>query len=53
MNINRVPPSSVATRSRLHEHQSRAAEFGGDAVDVTAQDRRQVGIDHRGVATAD
>jgi len=38
---------------RLHEHQSRAAEFGGDTVDVAAQDRRQVGVDHRGVAATD
>ena len=37
---------------RLHEHQPALAEVGGDAVDVAAQDRRQVGVDHGGVAAA-
>ena len=35
---------------RLHEIQPRAAQLAGHPVDVAAQDRRQVGVDHRGVA---
>ena len=34
----------------LHKHQPRVAGFGGHPVHITAQDRRQVGVDHRGVA---
>ena len=37
----------------LHEHQPHVAGRGGDAVDIGAQDRRQVGVDHGGVAAAD
>ncbi len=34
----------------LHEHQPDAPQFGGHLVHVTAQDRRQVRVDHGGVA---
>ena len=34
----------------LHEHERGIADLGSDPVDVAAQDRRQVGVDHRGVA---
>ena len=34
----------------LHEIEPRAAEFAGDPIHVAAQDRRQVGVHHRGVA---
>ena len=34
----------------LHEHQPDAAQLGGHVVDVAAQDRREVGVDHGGVA---
>src|SRR5690606_27238364 len=42
----------------LHEHQPWAAvtaeaELAGNLVDVAAQDRREVGVDHGGVAAAD
>ncbi len=37
----------------LHEHQPHIAGLGGDPVDIGAQDRRQVGVDHGGVAAAD
>ncbi len=35
---------------RLHEHEAHALQFGGDPRYVTLQDRRQIGVDHRGVA---
>ena len=38
---------------RLHEEQLHARHLAGHLLDVAAQDRRQVGIDHRGVAAAD
>ena len=38
---------------RLHEQEARIAGFGRHAVDIAAQDGRQVGVDHGGVATAD
>ena len=38
---------------RLHEHEPRTVQLGGDAVHVAAQDGRHVGIDHRGVAAPD
>jgi hypothetical protein len=39
---------------RLHEQQARLAPQGGrHPVDIAAQDRREVGVDHRGVAAAD
>ena len=34
----------------LHEVQPRAGQLAGDLIDVAAQDRRQIGIHHRGVA---
>ncbi len=37
----------------LHELQIHAGQFVGHLVDVAAQDRRQVGVDNRGVATRD
>ena len=37
----------------LHEHQPGIADLPGDPVDIAAQDRRQVGVDHRRVAAAD
>ena len=37
----------------LHEHQPHVAGLGGDAVDIGAQDRREVGVDHGGVAAPD
>jgi hypothetical protein len=36
----------------LHEDQPRAAELARHHVDVAAQDRREVGVDHGGVAAA-
>ena len=43
---------------RLHEHQRlaaapRRAQRVADLLDIAAQDRRQVGVDHRGVAARD
>ena len=38
---------------RLHEIQPHAGKLGRHLIDVAAQDRRQVGIDHRGVAARD
>ena len=38
---------------RLHEHQPDVAERCGDPVDVAPQNRRQIGVDHGGVAAAD
>src|SRR5207245_1108398 len=38
---------------RLHEHEPHAFQFGGDLRDVTLQDRRQIGVDHRRVAARD
>ena len=38
---------------RLHEQQAGVAELGGDLVDIAAQDWREIGINHRGVAAAD
>jgi hypothetical protein len=38
---------------RLHEEQPGRAQLAGDAVDVAAQDRREIGVDHRGVAAPD
>ena len=38
---------------RLHEEQPHARHLGRDLLDVAAQDRRQIGIDDRGVAAAD
>ena len=35
---------------RLHEHQPGIADLVGDPADIAAQDRREVGVDHRGVA---
>ncbi len=35
---------------RLHEIQPRAGQLAGHQIDVAAQDRRQVGVHHRGVA---
>ncbi len=37
----------------LHEHQPDAAQFSGDPVHVTAQDGRQIGVHHGGVAARD
>ena len=37
----------------LHEQQPAAAEFGRDPVHIAPQDRRQIGVDHGGVAPAD
>jgi hypothetical protein len=37
----------------LHEEQAHAGHLRGDLVDVAAQDRRQVGVDHRGVPARD
>ena len=37
----------------LHEHQPHARQLGGDLVDIAAQDRRQIGVDHGRVAAAD
>ncbi len=34
----------------LHEHQPDVAQLLGNAVDVAAQDRRQIGVDDGGVA---
>ncbi len=36
--------------ARLHEEQAHAGHLRGHLVDVAAQDRRQVRVDHRGVA---
>ena len=36
----------------LHEHQAHAFQFGGDLIDVAPQYRRQIGVDHGGVAAA-
>jgi hypothetical protein len=38
---------------RLHELQVHVRHLAGHLVDVAAQDRRQVGVDHRGVAACD
>ena len=38
---------------RLHEVQAHARHLGADLVDVAAQDRREVGVDHGRVAAAD
>ena len=38
---------------RLHEHQAHRAGFGGHPRDIVAQHRRQVGVDHGGVAAPD
>ena len=38
---------------RLHEQEPRRAELGRDLIDIAAQDRREIGIDHGGVAAAD
>ena len=38
---------------RLHEKQFDARHFAGDLFHISAQDGRQVGINHRGIATAD
>ena len=35
---------------RLHEHQAHTRQLRGDLVDITAQDRRQIGVDHGGIA---
>ena len=37
----------------LHEHQARFAQLVPDAVDIAFQDRRDIGVDHRGVAAPD
>ncbi len=39
---------------RLHEHEARGlvADLARDLVDIAPQDRREIGIDHRGVAAA-
>ena len=37
----------------LHEHQAHILKLRGKAIDVTSQDRRQIGIDHGGIAAAD
>ena len=37
---------------RLHEHQPGVADLAGDLVDIAAQDRRQIRVDHGGVAAA-
>ncbi len=37
---------------RLHEQQPRPAELAGDAVDIAAQDGREIGVDDGGVAAA-
>ena len=37
----------------LHEHQRCVADLGRDPVDIAAQDRRQIGVDHRRIAAAD
>ena len=37
----------------LHKQQTRAGQLAGDGVDIAPQDRRQVGVHHRCVATAD
>ena len=39
--------------ARLHEHEPRAAQLGGHPLDITAQQRREVGVHDRGVAAAD
>ena len=39
--------------ARLHEHQPHVAERVRHPVDVAPQDRREVGVDHGGVAAAD
>ena len=39
--------------ARLHEHEPRAAQFGGHPLDIAAQQRREVGVHDRGVAAAD
>ncbi len=40
---------------RLHEHQAgrAVADLAGHLVDIAAQDRREIGVDHRGIAAAD
>src|SRR5437667_9058190 len=38
---------------RLYEQQPHAFELGGHLLDVAPEDRRQVGVDHRGIAAAD
>ncbi len=35
----------------LHEHQLHTAQFTGNLINITAQDRRQIGINNRGIAT--
>ena len=37
----------------LHEHQPHVADRARDLVDIAAEDRREIGVDHRGVAAAD
>jgi hypothetical protein len=37
---------------RLHEEQPHARHLAGHLLDIAAQDRRQVGVDHRRVAAA-
>ena len=39
--------------ARLHEHQRHAARLSHHALDVIAQHRREVGVDHGGVAAPD
>ncbi len=38
---------------RLHEIEPHAGKLGGDLIDIAAQDRREIGIDHGGVAARD
>lgn len=47
--MGRLAQSSVG----LHEHQADSGEFVGHLVDVPAQDRREVGVDDRGVPARD
>ena len=37
----------------MHEEQTHSAQLGGHTVDITAQDGRQIGVDHGGVAAPD
>ncbi len=37
---------------RLHEEKARAAELGRHPVDIAPEDRREIGVDHGGVAAA-
>jgi hypothetical protein len=37
----------------LHEHEPGVAQLAGHLVHVAAQDRREIGVDHRGVASGD